>query len=479
MITIHAAMLVILGFLLAALLVLALIGPYRRRIRRFATEQLKRTLPLTESEIRADKDAIRAEFAINVHKLEMKIEEAEIAAARQLIEINRRDSKINELEQAIESQKLSFEEHQNARRVLEQAIIDRLPKVESRLNEARKLLAERDREITLLSDTANKQTEALSETTQINIQQADELQRLRTALETRAARNREAIGDPRFDGEVALRTEIEMLRARTRDQQALISRLQGGEEGAPVGAAGANDQEIARLKAELARVEAELLAAKATGDAATSTHSVHEVRIRELEQAVQDRAAEVARLKGSLKSYEETAAKAEDTRSMAAKAEISALQAEADEQRRTIQALRAEIAGSNERLARQAQHFRDELRRLGTENDAAAGSRRADAEASRRSLAERIAAPRSPRLAAIEQPPAAPANDEAGNDALASRDQRAGTFLKALNGGINDEEAAAAPSREAAQSAAAADTGEPVQPRRARLLERISNIDKS
>ena len=34
MITIHAAMLVILGFLLAALLVLALIGPYRRRIRR-------------------------------------------------------------------------------------------------------------------------------------------------------------------------------------------------------------------------------------------------------------------------------------------------------------------------------------------------------------------------------------------------------------------------------------------------------------
>jgi hypothetical protein len=153
LITIHAAMLVILGFLLAALLVLALIGPYRRRIRRFAMEQVKRTLPLTESEIRADKDAIRAEFAINVHKLEMKLEEAELAAARQLIEINRRDAKIVDLEQAIESQKLSFEEHQNARRVLEQAIIDRLPKVESRLNEARKLLAERDKEITLLSDT--------------------------------------------------------------------------------------------------------------------------------------------------------------------------------------------------------------------------------------------------------------------------------------------------------------------------------------
>lgn len=478
MITIHAAMLVILGFLLAALLVLALIGPYRRRIRRFAMEQVKRTLPLTESEIRADKDAIRAEFAINVHKLEMKLEEAELAAARQLIEINRRDAKIVDLEQAIESQKLSFEEHQNARRVLEQAIIDRLPKVESRLNEARKLLAERDKEITLLSDTANKQTEALNETTQINIQQADELQRLRTALDTRAARNREAVGDPRFDGEVALRTEIEMLRARTREQQALISRLQSGEEESSVSGHAANEQEIARLKAELARVEAALQNATATGDAAASAQTYNESRIRELEQAEQDRSAEIASLKASLASYIEDTAKAEDTRSMAAKAEISALQAEADEHRRIIQALRAEVAGSNERLARQAQHFRDELRRLGSENDAASGSRRAEAEASRRTLAERIAAPRMPRIATIETAPVAAANDETNSEALASREQRTGTFLKALNGGANDE-AAAAPAAREVEPHAGAKPAEQAPPRRARLLERISNIDKS
>ena len=67
--------------------------------------------------------------------------------------------------------------------MLEQAILDRLPKVEQRLSEARKLLVQRDREIMLLTDTGAKQAEALEEATQINTQQRDELERLTAALE--------------------------------------------------------------------------------------------------------------------------------------------------------------------------------------------------------------------------------------------------------------------------------------------------------
>lgn len=467
MITIQAAMLVMLGFLSAALLVLALIGPYRRRIRRFATEQVKRSLPLTETEIRADKDSIRAQYAIAVHKLEKKVEDAETASARQLIEINRRDAKITDLEHAIEQHKLSFEEHANARRVLEQAIIDRLPKVESRLNEARKLLAERDREIVLLSDTASKQTDALNEATQINVQQADELQRVKTALETRAARNREAVGDPRFDGEVALRTEIEMLRARTREQQALISRLQSGEERPSSDAAGVASAEADRLRAELARVEAQLLELQASGTAATEADKAH---LRELEQADREHIAEIAKLTAQVQAYEQ-ANSAQDARSMAAKAEISALQREIEEHKRSIDALRAEIAGSNERLARQGQHFRDELRRLGSQDDGLA-ARRVDLEASRRTLAERIAQPRAPRVAAMDTGVAANDSDAAVELAQA-REQRAGSFLKALNGG-----AETGPLEAVDQTAEPADAS-PKPARRSRLLERISNIEKS
>ncbi|MFX5480817.1 hypothetical protein ABTD95_19465, partial [Acinetobacter baumannii] len=65
--TIGTAMLVGLGFLIALLLA-ALIAPaYRRRTVRLTTDALKRTLPLTEAEIRADKDRLRAEHAIRIH----------------------------------------------------------------------------------------------------------------------------------------------------------------------------------------------------------------------------------------------------------------------------------------------------------------------------------------------------------------------------------------------------------------------------
>ncbi len=471
MITIQAAMLVILGFLSAALLVLGLIGPYRRRIRRFATEQVKRSLPLTENEIRADKDSIRAQYAIAVHKLEKKVEDAETASARQFIEINRRDAKIADLEHAIEQHKLSFEEHENARRVLEQAIIDRLPKVESRLNEARKLLAERDREIALLSETASKQTDALTEATQINVQQADELDRLKAALATRAARNREAVGDPRFDGEVALRTEIEMLRARTRDQQAMISRLQSGEEQRASDEPAGSSAEADRLRAELARVEAQLLELQASD---TAANEAEKASLRELEQADREHIAQIAKLTAQVQAYEQ-ANSAQDARSMAAKAEISALQTEIDEHKRSIEAMRAEIAGSNERLARQGQHFRDELRRLGSQEEGLA-ARRMDLEASRRSLAERIAQPRSPRVASIDAGLAA--NDaDLAVDMAQTREQRSGSFLKALSGGAKDGDVttAADPADQSTEAAEAA--GKPV--RRSRLLERISNIEKS
>src|SRR5438045_52609 len=197
-----------LGFLTAALLTVFLSPLYRRRVARLTTDALKRSMPLTESEIRADKDRLRAEYAIRIHKLEMRVEEAADASARQMVELNRRDAAISGLETELSGQRTALEEHENARRVLEQTIMDRLPKVEHRLAEARKLLFQRDREIVSLSQSSEKQSRALEEATQINTQQTDEIHRLKAALNTRAARSREGINDPRFEGEVALRTEI-------------------------------------------------------------------------------------------------------------------------------------------------------------------------------------------------------------------------------------------------------------------------------
>ena len=463
MITVYNAMLVVLGTLLAALVVLLLLPAYRRRVERFTTERIKRALPLTESEIRADKDRIRAEYATEIHKLEMKLEDAALGGARQSVEINRRDAQISELENLLQSQKTNVEEHQNARRVLEQTILDRLPKVEARLGEARRMLLQRDGEIASLVQTGARQTEALEQASQINVQLSQEAQRLRAALNTRAARNREAIGDPRFDGEVALRTEIEALRAKAQDQAQMIEKLQAaaaeGDEAEGNDEAAGQASEVARLKSELAKAEAGLLALE--------SESSNTQRMAALEDENREQLSEIARLMAQLRTYEDTAQTRDEADALSAKAEISGLQAQVEEQKHTIEALRAEVAAGTERLARQAQHFREEMHRLSvqaSEGDKASGQ--GTAEALRRPLAERIAQPRVP--ARSSQASAEAVRPASNSNVNAEAPPQRTAHLKAVGGG--DEASAADVKVEKAAS---------TPQRRSRLLERISNINKS
>jgi hypothetical protein len=479
LITLYAAMLVTLGFLIAALMVVVLLPAYRRRIERFATEALKRLLPLTEDEIRADKDRLRANFAMEVHRLETKVEEAGLSAARQSVEVNRRDAKIQELTEAIAARKMSGEEHENARRVLEQAILDRLPKVEQRLAETRKLLATRDREIRSLLATSAKQATALEEAAQLNVQREKELSKLRVTLDTRASRDRRPRADERVDGNVALRSEVEALRAQNRDQAALIERLRGANGIAKAASAedGDRDAEIKRLTLALARAESHLAAIKAGADGGDAERMALEDRVADLQATSDARFTELAKLRAALKTYEENAG---ETPGIAQKADFGAVQVEVDQQRRTIAALRAEIAASQERLSRQALHFHDELRRMGSQP---AGDAVLDAEQlARKPLVERIMAPR----------PVRSADHEAvnGGDAVeSSREGRPESHLRALNGVGSGKEANTGTDEVAASieplppPLPAAEPGkEPggIKPalRRPRLLERISGLDK-
>ena len=70
MISIQSIMLVALGFLSATLLGLLIAPAFWRRAVRLTTRRLKEQLPLSDAEIRADKDRLRAEYAIRLHKLD-------------------------------------------------------------------------------------------------------------------------------------------------------------------------------------------------------------------------------------------------------------------------------------------------------------------------------------------------------------------------------------------------------------------------
>jgi hypothetical protein len=89
LISIQSGMLVALGFLIASLLALLLASAFWSRAVRLTTKRLKQTLPVSEPEIKADLDRLRAAYAIKVHKLETQLDQAKFERARQLIEISR------------------------------------------------------------------------------------------------------------------------------------------------------------------------------------------------------------------------------------------------------------------------------------------------------------------------------------------------------------------------------------------------------
>jgi hypothetical protein len=290
---------------------------------------------------------------------------------------------------------------------------------------------------------------------------------------------------------VALRTEIEALRSKTRNQTAQIARLEAllvragpAAEGAagreqPAGNGAHEPSRPAKVLGRRKGAGAEPPALKAVEtqlEAGAAPDARSEAELRKLKAANQDQAAEISRIKAALCTYE---AADQDERGIkdskiALKARLSALKALSDEQGATIQALRAEAAAGNERLARQAAYFMEELRRLGGTVPASgpAPRRQAPEQPSKRPLVERINDPRVARLVRA---------GEARDEAQKGNPRRVSGFLKALDGESAEPQSdapAAASTPEAAKTEEGA-AAEAKSPRKPRLLERIAGLDKT
>ena len=399
MISIQTAMFVALGFLIASLLVVLLTPAYRARTVRLTAARVRASLPTTEGELRADKDRIRADNALRIHRLETQLDQYKFNAARQSVEVGRRDGQINALTSSLDTSHAEMEAALNARNVLEQTIADRLPKVEQRLMEAKKLLFQRDREIASLTQDAERTQRALVEAVQINTQQRSEIERLNMVLDTRAAQNRDGLADPTFDTELALRTEIEALRSRTRDQASVLERLQGsaGDDTANSQDDDPSVPEVVRLQRDLVRAETALKALKDVASAGHVDQSRYDTDVRQRDQKIEDQAQDIARQAAALAIYEagpeaggDRGLSIKDSK-IAMKSKLSSLQVQTEAQAETIRKLRAEVAASNEKLARQAQHFMEEMRRLGAGTlPASAQPRRPASSAERRTLTQKI-----------------------------------------------------------------------------------------
>jgi hypothetical protein len=361
-------MFVSLGFLCALLLGFVVAPAFWARAVRLTTERMRASLPLTEMEISAERDRLRAENAIRVHQLTARLEQARLFEARQKVEINRRDATVSSLQRRLQAIETEREGSENARRVLEATITQRIPEVEGRLMEARQLLAKRDTEMATMQSDTGRTYRALDEAMQVNAQQRAEIDRLKMTVAGYGGRTPNAGAE----SETALRAELAALQARSREQAALIVRLQKAAAAQPAegavkdpraGSSSANDNPGKGQAIPLKSVSS---SAKETDNNAMPRHA--EVEGLKAKLAAQD--GQIETLTAQLRAYEGAAQNKSRSLSLrdtkaALKSRIAAAEKEIASRDSALLGLRKELALANERVARQASYYMEELRRLG------------------------------------------------------------------------------------------------------------------
>jgi chromosome segregation ATPase len=89
------------GFLVAALLCLLFVPLVHNRAVRLTMKRLEAATPLSIAEIRADKDQLRAEFAMSTRRLEMSVEKMKTKTTSQLAELGKKTDAINQLKKEL------------------------------------------------------------------------------------------------------------------------------------------------------------------------------------------------------------------------------------------------------------------------------------------------------------------------------------------------------------------------------------------
>jgi chromosome segregation ATPase len=85
------------GFLVAALIGLVVVPLVHGRAVRLTMRRLEAAAPLSMAEIQADKDQLRAEFAMSTRRLEMSVEQLKAKSTSQLAELGKKGDSINRL----------------------------------------------------------------------------------------------------------------------------------------------------------------------------------------------------------------------------------------------------------------------------------------------------------------------------------------------------------------------------------------------
>lgn len=149
------------GFLISMLCGLMIMPLVHNRAVRLTTRRLEAAAPLSMAEIQADKDQLRAEFAMSARRLEMSVEQLKAKTTSQQAELGKKADAINRLKLELSEKSaaiLSLEAREKALRdQLQTTEKDFASKTDS-LRDAEQALREKQIELTKLSTELSDRT---------------------------------------------------------------------------------------------------------------------------------------------------------------------------------------------------------------------------------------------------------------------------------------------------------------------------------
>ena len=168
---IESAMYFGIGFLVAALLCLLFVPLVHNRAVRLTMKRLEAATPLSIAEIRADKDQLRAEFAMSTRRLEMSVEKMKAKTTSQLVELGKKTDAINQLKKELGEKTatiFALEAHEKTLRDQLRATEEEFQIKSGSLREAERQLADKESELTkLLGELGERSLIADSQRTEI------------------------------------------------------------------------------------------------------------------------------------------------------------------------------------------------------------------------------------------------------------------------------------------------------------------------
>jgi chromosome segregation ATPase len=246
-----------LGFLSAGFLALMIAPAVWRRAVALTRKRIEATVPMTLNEIQAEKDRMRAEFAMAARRLEMKLQSQQEKVMGQTVEINRNREELKLLtdECSTKSQTIGELEAQasNLRAELRKRE-EELQKLSGRLADAESRLEERAAEVDSLSRqldeanfvSSNRQIELVARETETDKLLGD-INILRSQQRETEKRAREIAAENKASQE-ALRAERKRAAEAEKKLERLLSAASDGEE-----KLGRREKELARLREEARR----------------------------------------------------------------------------------------------------------------------------------------------------------------------------------------------------------------------------------